>query len=204
MGLGIAGEQYRWPNRTVPYEVDPALPDQDRIAEAVAHWHQHSSIRFVPHAGEADYVLVTRVPGCAVSDVGRRGGRQCVSLGDGCSVGSIIHELGHTIGLWHEHCRDDRDRFVTIDFTNIQDDCVDNFTQDSIAGVATPTDDVGDYDYGSIMHYPEIAFPIDDTCPVITPLNPLPPGVVMGQRVALSPGDIAAVEEMYRGMAVPP
>jgi hypothetical protein len=203
VGLGITGDQYRWPNRTIPYEVDPALPGQDRIVEAVAHWTEHSSIRFVARNGEADYVLITRVPGCAVSDVGRRGGKQCVSLGDGCSVGSIIHELGHTIGLWHEHCRDDRDRFVAIDFTNIEDGCEDNFKQDSIAGVATPTHDIGAYDYGSIMHYPSVAFPIDPTCPVITPLQPLPAGVVMGQRVALSPGDIAAVEEMYANQPRP-
>jgi hypothetical protein len=200
MGVGIIGDQYRWPNRTIPYAVDPALPEQDRVVAAVAHWNDNSIIRFVPRNGETDYLLITRRPGCAVSDVGRRGGEQCVSLGDGCSTGSIIHELGHTVGLWHEHCHPERDDWVTIDFTNIEDGCEDNFAINSIAGVPTPTEDLGGYDYGSIMHYPQIAFPIDPTVPVITPKRPLPPGVVMGQRDELSAGDLAAVEQMYRGV----
>jgi hypothetical protein len=38
---------------------------------------------------------------------------------------------------------------------------------------------------------------------VITALKPLPAGIVMGQRVALSAGDIAAVEEMYAAEPLP-
>jgi hypothetical protein len=202
MGLGIAGDQYRWPHRTIPYLIDPALPEQDRVLEAVAHWNARTTIRFVDYAGEADYLLVTRRPGCAVSGVGRRGGEQCVSLGDTCSVGSIVHELGHTVGLWHEHCRHDRDAYIAIDCTNIEDGCEENFAQDSIAGQAAATIDLGAYDYGSIMHYPSAAFHIDPQAPVITALA-LPPGVVMGQRDGLSAGDIAAVELMYANVPAP-
>lgn len=200
MGVGIAGKQYRWPKRTIPYSIDQNLPDKDRVVRAVAHWNSRTSIRFVARIKEADYLLVTRKPGCIVSDVGRRGGEQCVSLGDSCSVGSIIHELGHTVGLWHEHCRGDRNRFVTIDFTNIEDGCEDNFTQNSISGKPAATVDLGAYDYGSIMHYPVGAFPIDPAFPVITALKPLPAGVTMGQRDKLSAGDLAAVETMYAGI----
>jgi hypothetical protein len=201
MGVAIAGEQYLWPDRTIAYVIDPALPDADRVTAAIEHWNQHSVIRFVPRTGETDYVVVTRQQGCPTSDVGRRGGEQQVCLGDACSVGSIVHELGHTVGLWHEHCRHDRDRFVAIDKTNIKDGCEFNFTIDSIAEVPTPTIDIGDYDYGSIMHYPPIAFPIDKTLPNVVPKQPLPPGVVQGQRDALSPGDLAAVAKLYAGVA---
>ncbi|HEY0413142.1 MAG TPA: M12 family metallopeptidase [Allosphingosinicella sp.] len=203
MSVAIAGGQYLWPDRTIAYVIDPALPDADRVTAAIQHWNQHSVLRFVPRTNEADYVLVTRLPGCAISDVGRRGGEQKVCLGDGCSVGSIIHELGHTAGLWHEHCRHDRDTFVTIDVTNIKDGCEQNFAIDAIAEVPTPTVDVGAYDYGSIMHYPGTAFPIDPTLPNITPTHPLPAGIVMGQRVALSPGDLAAVATLYAGVPAP-
>ena len=54
----------------------------------------------------------------------------------------------------------------------------------------TDGDDVGPYDFGSIMHYPRDAFA--DGSDTITPLAALPPGVVMGQRNGLSAGDIAA------------
>jgi len=201
MGVGITGPQYRWPNRTIPFEIDPAFPNPDRVAQAVQHWTEHTSIRFVPRNGEADYVRIARMPGYAVSDVGRRGGAQQVSLGDGATLGNIIHELGHTVGLWHEHCRGDRDAWIAIDFTNIQDGCEDNFAQNSLNEVPTPMSDLGGYDYGSIMHYPAICFEIDGDYPVITTLQP--PGAAIGQRDGLSGGDIAAVEELYQGVAMP-
>jgi Astacin (Peptidase family M12A) len=200
MGVAIVGEQYLWPERTIPYAVDPAFRAPDRLAQAVAHWNARTSIRFVPRKRERDYLLVTRVAGAAVCDVGRRGGEQKLALGDGCTVGAIIHELGHTIGLWHEHCRLDRDQWVTVDFTNVQDDCADNFRQDFLCGAETPTRDIGAYDYGSIMHYPADAFQIDPDFPTLTALRPLPAGVEMGQRRALSAGDIASVEALYAGV----
>jgi hypothetical protein len=55
----------------------------------------------------------------------------------------------------------------------------------------TDGDDVGAYDFGSIMHYPRDAFSVDGS-DTITPIPALPPGVVMGQRNGLSAGDIAA------------
>ena len=56
------------------------------------------------------------------SDVGRIGGKQIVSLGDGCMFKSvIIHEIGHVIGFWHEQNRPDRDDYVAIKTENIKD-----------------------------------------------------------------------------------
>jgi hypothetical protein len=170
---------------------------------AIEHWNEKSVIRFVPRQAEDDYVLVTSVPGGANSDVGRRTGQQQVCLGEGCPLGSIIHELGHTIGLWHEHCRHDRDTFVTVDFPNIDQGSWQNFAIDSIADEPTPTTDVGDYDFGSIMHYSETACAFIDDTPVLIPKQPLPPGVVQGQRDGLSPGDIESVAALYADVAPP-
>jgi hypothetical protein len=161
MGLAIIGAKYLWPARTIPYEVDPAFPDPSLIAKAIQHWNSRTSIRFVPRSKQADYVRINRVPGGASSDVGRRGGKQVVSIGDGCPMGSVAHELGHAVGLWHEHCRNDRDKWVKIDFTNIEDGCEDNFRQNWISDGPAPTMDIGAYDYGSLMHYAGDSFPID-------------------------------------------
>lgn len=54
------------------------------------------------------------------SDVGRAGGRQELSLDNGClHLDTIIHELMHSVGFYHEHERWDRDLFVTILWPNI-------------------------------------------------------------------------------------
>src|SRR3954453_9446334 len=143
MGVAITGNQYLWPGRRIPYAIDPAVPQPERVEAAVAHWNGGTVLRFEPRTGEADYVLVVRMPGYAISDVGRRGGEQLIRIGDGCTTGEIIHELGHTIGLWHEHCRHGRDDFVTIDDTNIEYDAKDQFLIDVVAGVPAPTFDIG-------------------------------------------------------------
>ena len=197
MGLAIAGAQYRWPNRTIPYAFAPDLGCKDAAAAAIAHWNSKSCIRFVPRLAEADYVLLYRLPGYALADVGRCGGEQKVGLGDSSTIGTIIHELGHAVGLWHEHCRNDRDHWVEIDLSNIPFGKKGNFAPNKIAGKAVATEDVGAYDYGSIMHYGERDFAIDKRDPTLKLLKPLPAGVVVGQREGLSPGDIAAVEMMY-------
>lgn len=200
MGVAITGAQYLWPARTIPYVIDPQLPDSDNVEAAILHWNQHTVIHFVPRAAEPDYVLVTRIPGYAISDVGRRGGEQKVCLADDCPVGTIIHELGHTVGLWHEHCRHDRDTFVTVLLDQIAEESVQQFTIDSIADTPTATFDIDAYDFGSIMHYPETACAFIDGTPVLIPKVPLPPGVVQGQLDGLSPGDIAAVEKLYENV----
>jgi hypothetical protein len=205
MGVAIKGAKFLWPKRTIPYEIDPKFPDPDVIKKAIQHWNAKTSIRFVPRAKQADYVRIDYVPGGAYSDVGRRGGKQTVSIGKDCPMGSVAHELGHAVGLWHEHCRNDRDKFVTIDESNIKEGCEGNFMQNWIDGVAAPTVDLGPYDYGSLMHYSgkSESFAIDKRDPIIVALK-LPANVKMGQRDALSAGDIAAVEELYKGVAKPP
>ncbi|MCQ8130364.1 M12 family metallopeptidase [Methylomonas rivi] len=191
LGTVIVGQGVRWPGNTVPYEIDGALPNQNRVTDAIAEWEQKTNVKFSKHNGEPDFVVfVPAQDGCA-STVGRKGGRQEIWLSDNCSKGNVIHEIGHTLGLWHEQSRIDRDLFIEILWANVDSSKRHNFDQHIHDGK-----DVGAYDFGSIMHYPPKAFSINGS-DTIRPRTSLPPGVVMGQRKVLSPGDIATINAIY-------
>ena len=54
------------------------------------------------------------------SMIGRQGGKQQISLGNGCGqIGVAIHEIMHALGFFHEQSRRDRDNYITINFGNI-------------------------------------------------------------------------------------
>lgn len=185
-GVLITGSQYRWPNCTVPYTIDPALPNQARVTDAIAHWQEKTNFTFVARTTQADYVTFRPSTGCS-SHVGKRGGQQFINLASGCTKGNTIHEIGHAVGFWHEQSRQDRDAHVTIIWAKIQPGYEHNFNQHITDG-----DDIGAYDYGSIMHYPRNAFSIDGT----DTITPVVASAVIGQRAALSPGDIATANTM--------
>ncbi len=191
-GVGIPGQSFRWPDCVMPFSIDPDLPDPERVREAIAHWTELTPFRFVERTAEnaprfPNYVRFTDQLGCW-SYVGMRGGRQLISLGQECEVGSVIHEIGHAVGLWHEQSREDRDLYVRIDWDNIQDGMKAQFNQRITDG-----DDYGPYDYGSIMHYPSWAFSRNGRDTIV----PIDPSVTIGQREGLSPGDVATVMSMY-------
>jgi Astacin (Peptidase family M12A) len=198
-GIGIEGSGFRWANGIVPFVINSGLSTtmKTNINNAIAHWEANTEIDFIPRTTQTAFVEFVTSTGCS-SSVGRQGARQTINLAAVCSTGNIIHEIGHAVGLWHEQSREDRDSHVIINSQNIQSGKEHNFAKHITDGF-----DIGFYDFVSIMHYPCTAFSVNGQN-TITPINP-PAGVGcnaaglnrIGQRIALSAGDKAAVKTLY-------
>src|SRR5262249_31107190 len=182
--IAIRGDAFRWPSATVFYRIAESLPHPERVEQAIKHWQDHTPIRFKERtATDKDFVTFQPGAGCS-SPGGGPGGDRSITRGSASPAGNAIHEIGHTVGLWHEQSRSDRDQFITIDLKNIIAAAIHNFDQQLTDG-----DDIGAYDYESIMHYPANAFARDPNRPTITPKEA---GAHIGQRERLSAGGRAA------------
>ncbi|XP_015913555.1 astacin-like metalloprotease toxin 5 [Parasteatoda tepidariorum] len=152
--------EYLWPNGVVPYVEDPSLRETVfflRLEGAIEQYEKNTCIRFIKRTTEKDYLRLFPGEGC-YSHVGRTGGAQPLSLGHGCGfTATIVHELGHAIGFFHEQNRSDRDDYLVIYWKNIKEGLEDQFFK------LKPEENqlLTEFDYDSIMLYGSYTFSKD-------------------------------------------
>ncbi|XP_017890270.1 zinc metalloproteinase nas-13 [Ceratina calcarata] len=196
---GLINTKYRWPGGVVPYHIEESDFDEADIKVikgAMEEYHQNTCIRFRPYnKTDIDYITIEGKNSGCWSYVGRLGKGQVVNLQNpGCvRHGTVVHELMHAIGFYHQQSAADRDEWVTINWQNIQSGKEHNFNK---YDDRTVTDYGIGYDYTSVMHYSSHAFSKNKE-PTITPKKD---NVEIGQRKGLSVKDLLKVVAMYKNV----
>lgn len=141
-----------WLDGKVPYTIHNKIPNSKAINDAITLFNKQTVTNFVKRTNEDIYVeFIENKDDADVSQsyvgIYKENQPQNIWVGRNCGKEVILHELGHCIGLYHEHSRTDRDNFVTIHKENIRDDCIQDFNIVDTGSIKT------EYDYASIMHY---------------------------------------------------
>ena len=197
--LTFAGTFTAWPGGNIYYAFDASVsaPNQKAFLDAAAEWATFVNLRFIARTGQANYVIVTNNASLngGLSAVGMVGGAQLLQIGPNAwNRGTLCHEIGHVLGLVHEHQRSDRDNYVTILTNNISPGLLANFVK------LTDSQNETAYDFYSVMHYSRNAF---STNAAVDTIEPLPAYAqylnIMGRQFdpVLSANDRAAVIAVY-------
>lgn len=191
-----------WPGGIVPFVFDGNVNETQRgqMLAAMQLWENVANVDFRPRNGESNYVRIRNSSG-NTSNVGMEGGEQGIWILNWNSPFVMAHELAHTLGIWHEQSRPDRDRYVQINWSNIEDGRENAFDRHDDAGLypkqAYGLPDAQTYDFDSVMHYGQSSFS-DNGQPTITVKAPNQAWQTqIGQRSHLSRLDILTVSFLY-------
>lgn len=188
----VTSDARLWPRGVVPYTIDDSVTTPGRVREAMRIW-EATGIRFVRRTTQRAYVTFLEDPGHSVcsAQVGYDGTRQYVYLRDTrrydpCNLGVTVHEIGHVLGLWHEHTRSDRDEHVRIRWDHVPDDHRDAFE-------IMRARRVGRYDITSTMHYRSFTLYDGVGASIVARDGSL----LTHNWETLSRGDVAAIRALY-------
>jgi len=187
-------------NYLVPYVIDDTIEQKGikAIKKAAEDFSKHTCIRLVEATSSHDNKLkFFKGDGCW-SSVGAVNKEQEVSLASGCwHKGTVIHEILHALGFWHEQSRPDRDNYVTIKSENIHPSLLYNFKKFSPSKVSQSD---SPYDVSSVMHYDGYAFSSNGRATIVDKRTGR---AVKVQRRGFSQSDIDQVNKLYNCKKIP-
>ena len=196
----VANAGWLWPYCTVPYSLDSSVTAdvEATILDAIAHWEANSPLVFVEDPSAVARVVFQQPESGCSSYVGRTGFAQPLNLSAGCGFGSAVHEVGHSLGVFHTQSRSDRDQYVEVRLQNVEEGCEHNFAAGMGMDLPVP------YSVESVMHYGSgyfmapglglVCSPNDTSgCPLVT----VEGDYIAAQRSGLAQIDIVSVDLLY-------
>jgi hypothetical protein len=216
-GIGISF----WPNGIVPFDFVTSgtgavtQANRDRAVAAMDVIETFAGVTFRAATGSENRIRF-QASTFNNSPIGMRGGTQIINIASWTNQIIIIHEIFHSLGIWHEQSRADRATYITVNYDNICGSGVSNactagtgtgqccgcqssggtcvscaFNFDIVVGASI----WGPYNFDSLMHYGPTAFSCNQL-PTIT-VRPGFNGANMGQRSFVSRLDAATVRAIY-------
>ncbi len=196
--LGVAYSNYLWPKvgsvYQVPYIIDSASGDLTNLNTAISQFNSTFTgvIQLVARSSEPGYVDFNFDPnntsGVCEANEGYTGKEQVVGGSGTCTVATILHEMGHTVGVWHEQARADRNTNVNVNYNAVIKASRSNFDQllDNDQALTL-------YDYASVMEYPAFSFSRNgEPC-----IESIPAGIPLSNLNGYSAGDIDGILRLY-------
>lgn len=205
----------RWPNsETIPLFIDPDNPISDEQKNHLLNVLDLEDVRVnfiiqTDNPTQPDHIRVSRddsinakgeygiiINGQDIGVPGRHpdATHHFIKLRSTATAEDIRHELGHALGLFHEHQRSDAGTFIVLEISNIKPSSM-QFVNPIIDNHLLT---IGQYNYDSMMHYPEIMpnHSVDASQPIYTK-TPLP--VDPNEPAFLSPNhaDMYTIKLMY-------
>ena len=168
-----------WPENNgrseISYNIEDgfSIAELDMIKEGMATWEECGNLKFieVDNIEEQTTYLIQKgdlndtTAGTSTIGYDENGDNWLILYQ--VTTRSVLHELGHCLGLKHEHQRYDRSLYVDVDFGNIYFSKWHNFI---IFNNLLYHEYEYQYDYYSIMHYNGYAFAQDTRLPTILPV----------------------------------
>ena len=156
----IESDAVKWTDGIVYYRFDASFPENGKtmMQWAMNKYESISSLQFIEikNTKRIKYFVTIKEGGkdnyCTGVGMHKK---MTLNLMNYIDNSTILHELGHLIGLHHEHQREDRDTYIKINWENILDSYVYNFV---IVKHDLIPENKFKYDYDSIMHYKNKCF----------------------------------------------